>query len=76
MAYDLPGTANANILWQTGRGSYFRNGATDVPMNSCRVDLDGDGDVDGSDLAEIIIRGETLDAAVLAAELGRMNCPF
>jgi len=27
VAYDLPGTANARILWGTGRGSYLRNGA-------------------------------------------------
>jgi hypothetical protein len=26
VAYDLPGTANAKILWGTGRGSYQRNG--------------------------------------------------
>jgi uncharacterized repeat protein (TIGR01451 family) len=28
VAYDLPGTANARILWGTGRGSYLRNGTT------------------------------------------------
>ncbi len=26
VAYDLPGTANARILWGTGRGNYQRNG--------------------------------------------------
>ncbi len=26
VAYDLPGTAGARILWGTGRGSYMRNG--------------------------------------------------
>lgn len=26
VAYDLPNTANARILWGTGRGSYLRNG--------------------------------------------------
>ena len=26
VAYDLPGSANARILWGTGRGSYLRNG--------------------------------------------------
>jgi hypothetical protein len=26
VAYDLPGTSNANVLWGTGRGSYLRNG--------------------------------------------------
>ncbi len=27
-AYDLPGTANARVLWGTGRGSYLRTGST------------------------------------------------
>ncbi len=27
VAYDLPGTANARILWSTGRGNYQRTGA-------------------------------------------------
>jgi uncharacterized repeat protein (TIGR01451 family) len=27
VAYDLPGTANARLLWRTGRGNYLRNGA-------------------------------------------------
>jgi hypothetical protein len=27
LVYDLPGSANARILWGTGRGSYLRNGA-------------------------------------------------
>ena len=27
VAYDLPGTANARILWGTGRGSYLRTGS-------------------------------------------------
>ncbi|HLF25161.1 MAG TPA: FG-GAP-like repeat-containing protein [Anaerolineae bacterium] len=26
LAYDLPGTSNANVLWGTGRGSYQRTG--------------------------------------------------
>jgi len=26
VAYDLPGTASANILWGTGRGNYWRDG--------------------------------------------------
>ena len=27
VAYDLPGTANARILWGTGRGSFYRSGS-------------------------------------------------
>ncbi len=26
VAYDLPGTGNARVLWSTGRGNYLRNG--------------------------------------------------
>ncbi len=29
-AYDLPGTANARILWGTGRGNYLRNGSVET----------------------------------------------
>jgi hypothetical protein len=31
VAYDLPGTANARILWGTGRGTYWRNGTPPAP---------------------------------------------
>jgi hypothetical protein len=31
VAYDLPGTANAHVLWGTGRGGYQRNGITAQP---------------------------------------------
>lgn len=34
VAYDLPGTANAHILWGTGRGSYRRSGATVQPVQT------------------------------------------
>jgi hypothetical protein len=30
VAYDLPGTSNAQILWGTGRGSYKRTGVSDA----------------------------------------------
>jgi hypothetical protein len=33
VAYDLPGTANARVLWGTGRGSYARTGTP--PEASC-----------------------------------------
>jgi hypothetical protein len=32
VAYDLPGTANARILWGTGRGNYWRNGYLQVSV--------------------------------------------
>jgi uncharacterized repeat protein (TIGR01451 family) len=30
VAYDLPGTAQARILWGTGRGNYLRNGSVET----------------------------------------------
>lgn len=30
VAYDLPGTANARVLWGTGRGNYLRNAFIDL----------------------------------------------
>ncbi|MBN2369993.1 MAG: VCBS repeat-containing protein [Vicinamibacteria bacterium] len=35
IAYDLPGTANAVVLWKTGRGNDFRNGfaGVDAPLS-------------------------------------------
>ncbi|NWG21749.1 MAG: VCBS repeat-containing protein [Chloroflexi bacterium] len=35
VAYDLPGTANARVLWGTGRGSFLRTGA--APPNPLRA---------------------------------------
>jgi hypothetical protein len=34
VAYDLPGTAGARVLWRTGRGSFQRAGTTGVPVVS------------------------------------------
>jgi FG-GAP-like repeat len=34
VAYDLPGSANARVLWGTGRGSYLRNGLAPA---ACKV---------------------------------------
>jgi uncharacterized repeat protein (TIGR01451 family) len=41
VAYDLPGTANARILWGTGRGSYQRTGALlHGSLRASRVSVD------------------------------------
>lgn len=60
VAYDLPGTSNARILWRTGRGSYQRIGSPEIAR--CKGDFDGDGDVDGSDIA------------IFATNFGRTDC--
>ena len=31
VAFDLPGTAGARVLWRTGRGGYRRTGTTELP---------------------------------------------
>jgi uncharacterized repeat protein (TIGR01451 family) len=33
VAYDLPGSANARVLWATGRGSFLRTGALPPPSS-------------------------------------------
>ncbi len=41
VAYDLPGSASARVLWGTGRGSYARTGvAPEVPLLLLSVDRD------------------------------------
>lgn len=49
VAYDLPGTANARVLWGTGRGSYHRNGGVlygslQTSTKSVKPILPGPGD--------------------------------
>jgi hypothetical protein len=41
----------------------------------CEGDYDGDGDVDGADLAEYLIDSGGLDLEVFAANFGKVNCP-
>jgi hypothetical protein len=41
----------------------------------CPGDLDGDGDVDGSDLAALVATPALLDLSTFAAEFGRTDCP-
>ncbi|HRD66877.1 MAG TPA: FG-GAP-like repeat-containing protein [Candidatus Competibacter sp.] len=48
LAYDLPGTSNATVLWGTGRGSFQRTGqalkSSSARSHSLRgYDFDGDG---------------------------------
>ena len=46
VAYDLPGTSNARVLWATGRGNQERSGSCSAPLpgavdNSVRVSRSG-----------------------------------
>jgi hypothetical protein len=49
VAYDLPDTADARILWGTGRGNYHRNGLSLVTAPE-KGDLNGDGTITTADV--------------------------
>ena len=46
----------------------------DLLISSPNSDFDGDGDVDGSDLSELVANPELLDISTFAAEFGRTEC--
>jgi hypothetical protein len=75
VAYDLPGTFLARVLWQTGRGNYQRNGFVALVEKACAADIDTDGDVDGSDLVQWVHSMAGLPVAVIAGDFGRLECP-
>jgi hypothetical protein len=52
--------------WGTRFGSFV--------FSLCEGDFDNDGDVDGSDLSELISGNKTLDLDVFAMEFGRNDC--
>jgi len=73
VAYDLPGTAGARVLWATGRGSYLRNGlAAFAPQKG---DLNCDGRITAADVVlvlEIAVSGG-YDSAADLDENGYVN---
>ena len=76
VAYDLPGTANARILWGTGRGNYQRTGSNPTQTNpGCSGDFKPDGDVDGTDLAVFAAGGTDITLKAFAHDFGKTNCP-
>ncbi len=62
VAYDLPDTSLARILWGTGRGSYHRSGVPYSDLSKCPADCSGDGQVSSADLA------------IFASSFGSFNC--
>ena len=75
VAYDLPGTANARILWGTGRGNYQRTGSNPIQTNpGCFGDFEPDGDVDGTDLAVFAAGGTDITLEAFAHDFGKTNC--
>lgn len=51
--YSVPGSAENQLIWPTGRGNYLRDGQSWMAANG--ANLDDDGDVDGLDLARFSI---------------------
>jgi len=45
-----------------------------APVSTCQGDFDGDGDVDGSDLAALIAAPAQLEVSVFATNFGKNNC--
>jgi FG-GAP-like repeat len=75
VAYDLPGSANACILWGTGRGNYQRTGSDPTQTNhKCTGDFEPDGDVDGSDLCIFVVGHGSPTLGQFAADFGRTDC--
>ena len=61
--YTVPGSAENQLLWPTGRGNYLRDGKPwSERITTCPSDTDGDGDTDG------------LDLSLVAGDIGRTNC--
>ncbi|MCD4722633.1 MAG: VCBS repeat-containing protein [Desulfobacula sp.] len=73
VAYDLPNTADARILWGTGRGSYQRTGS--FAIEPCAGDFDKDGDIDGNDLASFVAGGTGISLEIFSTNFGMSNCP-
>jgi hypothetical protein len=64
--YDIPGSASYDLL----TGFWYTLGAG----IGCAWDDNGDGDVDGSDLAVFIDIFDMADVGAFAAEFGRADC--
>jgi len=75
VAYDLPGTANARILWGTGRGNYLRNGylgALPGSLNSSNKSASNLAPAPGDSLTYTLLLnnpGQTLESVTLTDTL-------
>ena len=60
-----------------GEVSYSYTIGANMPVNNCQADIEpdgGDGDVDGSDLAEWMSESSGISLEEFALEFGRMDC--
>ena len=68
--YGLAIDSNNNIgVGSTAAGTYL------TTKYACEGDFDGDGDVDGSDLATYAAGGTGITLEAFAAHFGRTDCP-
>lgn len=76
--FTVPGSAENNLFWPTGRGNYLRNGRpwTDT-VRDCPADLDENNDVYGHDLTLFAdnFNSDGNDLAAFAADLGQNAYP-
>ena len=72
---DYPTTLLAYDRDYNGYGDVFVSRFDSDLSAPCEGDFDHDGDVDGSDLAQLAANPSLLDLAVFAADFGRTDCP-
>ena len=77
--FTVPGSAENQLLWTTGRGNYLRDGRPwKAVVDECPGDMDEDNDVDGHDLALLADSFNTdgsTDLSVFTADFGKTACP-
>lgn len=54
---------------------WVAGGSVIMKLRLCKGDFDGDGDVDGSDLADLTANPALIDIVKFAQEFGRTDCP-
>ncbi len=67
-AYDIYGNESENSI-------ELRSSGVASKSDFCEGDFWPEGDVDGSDLAELVANPALLDLSTFAAEFGRTDCP-
>ena len=73
--HDYDAYDNLNTEWNDHSWNFAITGYTVIVADPCDGDLDGDGDVDGSDLAAFSVEFDRSDLEALAADFGRVGCP-
>jgi photosystem II stability/assembly factor-like uncharacterized protein len=71
------GTSNSlkSINFVNGTDGWIVGGSVIMKLNLCQGSFDGDGDVDGSDIASLIANPSLINLVRFAQEMGRSDCP-